>query len=99
MNYVAIFSDDALKELSESWLQYENTLPGLGDRFKHEVFNKIYKIENDPSKELQRKPPYREAMVNTFPFLIIYRIDEMNKMVFISSIFHTRRNPKKKYRK
>ena len=99
MRYTSVFSETALNELSEFWLWYEYKVFGLGDRFKEAVFNKLNEIEIDPTKELQRKYPYREAIVKVFPYLIVYRIDEENKQIFIQSIFHTRRNPRKKYRK
>jgi len=45
----------------------------------------------------ERRKGFRETKINVFPYLIIYRIQKRKKIVAISSIFHTSRNPKKKY--
>jgi hypothetical protein len=41
---------------------------------------------------------YKEAPVPTFPFLLIYRISKKSNLIRVVSVFHTSRNPKKKYR-
>ncbi|MBS1935209.1 MAG: type II toxin-antitoxin system RelE/ParE family toxin, partial [Bacteroidetes bacterium] len=42
---------------------------------------------------------YREAILSIFPFIVIYRINKKKKIVFIISVFHSKRNPKRKYLK
>jgi plasmid stabilization system protein ParE len=98
MSYTSILSERAHRELSNAWKWYEKRQPGLGDRFKEIVFKKLKVLEKDPSKGMQRKSPYREAVIKVFSYLIIYRIEIKSKQIFVQSIFHTRRNPKKKYR-
>ena len=97
MVYTSILSERALKELREAWEWYEDKLPGLGDRFKEAIFNKIEQIEVTPFKGVQRTNLYRESIVKVFPYLIIYRVETKKKEIFVHSIFHTRRNPRKKY--
>jgi len=98
MTWVAVLSERAQRELVESWAWYEDKQLGLGDRFKDAVFKKLRQLEEDHARGLQRNPVYREAIIKTFPFLIIYRVEKKSCQIFIQSIFHTRRNPKKKYR-
>jgi plasmid stabilization system protein ParE len=95
--YSAIFSSRAQQEIAESWDWYEDRQPGLGDRFLNEIVQHIRKIEQTPNRYPTRFKLYRETPVAVFPFLIIYRINEKKKIVRIVSIFHTSRNPKKKY--
>ena len=97
MRWVAILSERAKRELIDSREWYEDKQIGLGDRFMNEVFTKLRNLEEDPTKGLRRNKLYYEAIVKTFPFLIIYRIEPDSKELFVQSIFHTRRNPKKKY--
>lgn len=97
MSYVSVLSERAHKELITAWGWYEERQSGLGDRFKDAVFKKLRQVEIDPVKGLQRKYPYREIIVKVFPYLIIYRIEQKNKQIFVHSIFHTSRNPNKKY--
>jgi len=98
MSYSAVFSERALKELADSWKWYEDRQYGLGDQFSEAVIETTLQLENDPGKGLKRNKVFSEAIVNNFPFLIIYRTDEAVKIIFIHSIFHTRRNPKGKYK-
>jgi hypothetical protein len=36
----------------------------------------------------------RTAVLNMFPFLVHYTIDERNKTIVVSAVLHTSRNPK-----
>lgn len=98
MNFKSVFSDRALQELADSWTWYEEQQHGLGDRFTDTILKTIQQLEENPAKGLSRSKIYKEAIVRTFPFLVIYRIDTQEKTIFIHSIFHSNRNPKKKYR-
>ncbi len=42
---------------------------------------------------------FREAKVEFFPYLIVYKIKKRTKEIYISSIYHTKKHPRKKYRK
>lgn len=95
--YRTIFSSKAQKEIAESWNWYEDRQLGLGDRFLKEITNNIRKIEQTPIRFPVRFKSYRETPVPVFPFLIIYRINEKKKIIRIVSVFHTSRNPTKKY--
>ena len=95
--YRTIFSSKAQREIAESWNWYEDRQLGLGDRFLNEITEHIRKIEQTPIKFPIRFKSYRETPVPVFPFLIIYRINEKKKIIRIVSIFHTSRNPTRKY--
>ena len=97
MNYSTIFLMRARKEILEAWGWYEDKQAGLGDRFREELLKRIYEIEQDPERYPQRKAPYRETLVKIFPYIIIYRLNKKKQLVIISSIFHAKRNPQKKY--
>ena len=95
--YRTIFSSKAQREIAESWNWYEDRQLGLGDRFLNEIAEHIRKIEQTPIRFPIRFKSYREESVPVFPFLIIYRINEKKKIIRIVSIFHTSRNPTRKY--
>jgi plasmid stabilization system protein ParE len=86
-------------ELLEAWEWYEDKQVGLGDRFKEQVFKSIVTIEKYPERYPERTKNYREASVKIFPYFLIYRIRKRKKLIAVVSVFHTRRNPRKKYRK
>ena len=95
--YNSIFSSKAEKEIVKSWIWYEDRQRGLGDRFLKEIKARIHTIEKAPDKFPTRFKSYKETQVPVFPFLIIYRINNKKRLIRIVSIFHTSRNPGKKY--
>ena len=97
MSFTSIFLLRAKQELLNAWVWYEERQTGLGDRFKDEIFKHIKQIEQTPDRYRERKKPYRETRIKNFPYLIIYRVEQKKKLIIISSIFHTSRNPRKKY--
>ena len=97
MSYKIEFLSRARKELMEAWEWYDDRWIGLGDRFMREVEKKVQQIEKTPERYAERRKGFRETKINVFPYLIIYRIQKRKKIVAISSIFHTSRNPKRKY--
>lgn len=99
MGYNSILLQRAKKELFEAVAWYDDKQIGLGDRFKNELYKRINAIETHPERYATKSPPYRETRMEVFPYLIIYRIDMPKNIIVITSIFHTSRNPKKKYKK
>jgi hypothetical protein len=84
--------------MAESWEWYEDRQRGLGDRFVKEVILRIGEIEKSPEKYPNRYKLYKETMVEIFPFLLIYKLNKKRSLIRIVSIFHTSRNPRKKYK-
>ncbi|HWD88115.1 MAG TPA: type II toxin-antitoxin system RelE/ParE family toxin [Mucilaginibacter sp.] len=84
-------------EIIEAWEWYEDQRTGLGDQFVAEVEKKIIFIRNNPL-HYPAKGKYREAQIDIFPFLIVYKLDKAQNIIQIISVFHTSRHPKKKYK-
>ncbi|MDR3695526.1 type II toxin-antitoxin system RelE/ParE family toxin [Mucilaginibacter sp.] len=95
MNYTVDLLFKARQEIFDGWKWYEKEPKGLGDRFEDEVFRKIALIAANPLHYPLKKGA-REAVTETFPYLIIYKINESRKLIMILSVFHTSRHPKKK---
>ena len=95
MTYTIELSPKAEKELYEAWLWYESELQGLGDRFQKEFLRKVGLIRNNPL-HYPLKEGLREAMTETFPYLLIYKISEKKAKILIVSVFHMKRHPGKK---
>jgi len=74
MSYSAIFSSRAQKEMAISWNWYEERMPGLGDRFFQEVLTRVSDIERNPDRYPTRYKSYKEVSIDTFPFLILYKL-------------------------
>jgi plasmid stabilization system protein ParE len=95
MSYSVDFFRKARLELFEARVYYEERVPGLGKRFKEEVFRKIDLIKSNPL-HYPLKNGFHEAQTDTFPFLLVYKVVESQKLIVIVSVFHTSRHPKKK---
>jgi plasmid stabilization system protein ParE len=88
------------KDYDEAYEWYEDRQKGLGEQFLKAVRQKIEDIVSHPevysSKSNKR---FREARVDVFPYLIVYKISKRKKEIYISSIHHAKKHPRKKYRK
>ena len=84
----------AKKDILEAAKWYQTKQPGLGKRFTLEVRNKVSFIERNPMACSKKYDNVRTAVLNTFPFLVHYTIDEAKNVIIISAVLHTSRNPK-----
>jgi len=98
MSYILKYSSKAEAEYFDAFDYYEDQSDGLGERFEQSIANKIDQIIKNPDQYSGRRPNYKECWVKDFPFLIVYRILAQKRIIVITSIFHTSRNPQKKYR-
>jgi mRNA-degrading endonuclease RelE of RelBE toxin-antitoxin system len=100
MIYTIIFHKRIGKDYAGAYKWYENQKEGLGEKFLLAVRTKIGEIAVNPQiyGEKGRKG-YREARVDVFPFLIVYRFDTQKQEIFVSSIHHAKKHPKNKYPK
>jgi plasmid stabilization system protein ParE len=92
--YRALILPLARKDIRDSAFWYEHQQPGLGKRFMAEVRDKVHFIQHNPESFNVKYDGVRAAVLTTFPYLIHYSIDNNNKLVIISAVLHTSRNPK-----
>lgn len=94
--YSVIFHPLAEKEFFESFEYYENQISGLGNDFIKTIDKTIDIIRKDPQIFPFKHKKLQEAILKKFPFVIVYKVNEKQKTIFILSVFHTSRNPSKK---
>ncbi len=99
MNYRVELHPLAKQELAESYDWYEERLDGLGLRFINAVQGRFDNIANNPQTFSKKKGKYREVTLQDFPYTIIYEVFEKQKIIFVSCVFHTKRNPRLKYKR
>ena len=97
MAYIVNLSPKAEDEFYAAIEWYEGGQEGVGNRFEREVLKKLLLIRNNPLLYPVKKG-LREAVTNTFPYLIIYKIDEKHQIINVVSVFHTSRHPSRKTR-
>ncbi|HBR11803.1 MAG TPA: plasmid stabilization system [Chryseobacterium sp.] len=91
--YTLEIKEEANLEIIDAYSYYENQQSGLGETFFEQLGLYFKRITENP-KHFEIKNNYREAYIKKFPYLIIYRIEEDNVVVY--SVFSTAQNPKKK---
>lgn len=100
MSYVCRFHPKANEEYAEAYAWYEDKVKGLGERFILAVRKKIAAIANHPQTYSSKgHKDFREAVLDDFPYIIVYKIHKNKNEIFVSSVHHAKRHPKRKYRK
>jgi plasmid stabilization system protein ParE len=91
--YKSVILPLAKEDIREAALWYNKQQIGLGKRFTAEVREKVHFIRQNPKASNIRYKNVRTTVLNFFPFMIHFTIDEKNKTVIISAVLHTSRNP------
>lgn len=95
-NLTALFSLQAENELDIAFDFYDSISSKIGDAFLYQINECIKSILINPETYKIEFEIYRQAVVKKFPFVIIYT--QIDDIIFISSIFHTSKNPNKKFK-
>jgi plasmid stabilization system protein ParE len=83
----------AKKEIREATEWYNQRENGLGQEFIDEIRDLSKFLANQPESYSIRYDDIRTAVVQRFPFMIHYQIDESKKIVLIVAVLHTKRSP------
>ncbi len=94
MKYKVIIEQPVYSEINAAVSYYDELEPGLGKKFFNEISGCIEIIRINPFFQVRYKD-YRFLPVKTFPFVIVFEVDQTKKVVVIWSLFHTSQNPKK----
>ncbi len=92
MKYDIILQEEAIIELRDAFEWYESQKQDLGFLFLKEVEICLEKLSLHPQYYTYINDTYRRIKVKTFPYVIIYETEET--VVFINSVFHSKRKPK-----
>jgi hypothetical protein len=89
------FFDDEVLEVSS---YYFSISPNISRRFDAEINNALDKLEENPFAYFNLNIyPYRRIVLRSFPFAIIYRIED--DLVYVLVLFPLKDDPAKLYRK
>jgi plasmid stabilization system protein ParE len=80
--YEVIIEESAAVEIEEIYFWYEDKLPGLGERFKEDFQDIVYKLSVYPNSYSFITKLHRRATLKTFPYFIIYRVIQLTVIVF-----------------
>ncbi len=91
--YKVIILPLAKEDIKEAALWYNKQQAGLGKRFTAVVREKVHFIRQNPNAVNIRYNTVRTAVLDVFPFMVHYTVDEDKKTIIISAVLHTSRNP------
>ena len=97
MAYQLILLEEADKEYQEAAQWYESNSKDLGFRFIDIIEKKLQIIQEYPERFPKRNGNFRETPVKIFPYIIVYTCYKTEGIRTVNSIFHSSRNPRKKY--
>lgn len=83
----------AIDDLQAAIEWYEGQMVGLGSRFKKQVVKQIDMLKASAGIYSIRYGEVRCVIIEKFPFMIHFTIDDNHKYVDILALFHTSRNP------
>ena len=91
--YKSIILPPAQEDIREAALWYDEKQKGLGKRFISQVREKVHFIKQNPQTGSLRYDNVRTMVLNVFPFMMHYTINENSETIIVSAVLHTSRNP------
>ena len=85
------FRPDAVQDLDNAVLWYENNQKGLGERFLLAVDASIESITRNYNTYPQIYKNFRRKIIKKFPYSIVYCIE--GNTIVVLAVFHSKRNP------
>jgi len=83
----------AKKDIREAASWYESKQDGLGKRFTLHVRNQLNSFKRNPYRFINRYGETRTMVLDVFPFMAHYIINEPQKLIVIAAVLHTSRSP------
>lgn len=94
MHYKVKIEPEALANIQDIIIWYNQQKSGLGERFRKAIISKIDVLNKNPHIYRIRYKQIRCILVKKFPYMIHFYINEEMKKVEILAIISTDRNPK-----
>jgi len=91
--YKAVILPLAKQDIKEAATWYNKKQQGLGKRFTLQVRQKINFLKAEPYAAAIRYDNVRTAVLDVFPYMAHYIVDESIKSIIIFAVLHTSRNP------
>ena len=95
--YQLIIRQTATEKAKDAFDWYEEQQLGLGNPFLDELRSCYEKIKTSPASYTKIKKNFRHILLKKFPYIVIYEI--IGNDVVVYAVFHTSRNPQRKFQK
>jgi len=94
MKYKSLTLPTAKEDLREAAKWYNKARPGLGKELVARFRERLADLRTNPLTCQIRYSEVHTALVEQFPYMIHYYVDQQNKTIVVISILSTSRNPK-----
>lgn len=91
--YKSVILPLAKQDIKEAAGWYNERQPGLGKRFAEHLKKTVYYIRQNPKAIAIRYDDTRTILIDTFPYLIHFSIDDDKHIIIISAVLSTFRDP------
>lgn len=87
----------AAKEYLEGIFWYKEQSIQAAENFIQSVNQAFSKIEENPERYRNSYKNFHEIKTRKYPYAIVYFIDKEKNQIVITTVFHQKKNPKKKF--
>jgi len=94
MKYKSVTLLAAKEDLREAAKWYNQAQPGLGKELVARFRVRLSELRTNPLTCQIRYSEVHTALVEQFPYMIHYYVDQQNKTIVVISILHTSQDPK-----
>jgi plasmid stabilization system protein ParE len=93
MNYKSVVLPTAKDDLRKAAKWYSQQHPGFGKELVERVRQRMKELESNPFTCQVRYSQVHTALLEQFPYMIHYFVDQQNKIIVDISILHTSQDP------
>jgi plasmid stabilization system protein ParE len=91
MNLPLVFGPQVQHDVDSAYEWYEKERPGLGERLLAAIRVNLARVQTDPHHFAVIYRRVRAALVETFPYVVYFRIERTR--LFVLAILHGHRDP------
>lgn len=91
--YKTILLPLARQDIKDAAQWYNEQAHGLGKKFTAAVRKTVRFIQKNPTSVALRYDDTRTALLDTFPYMVHFSINENKKRIIISAVLSTHRDP------
>ena len=92
--YKSVILPIAKQDIKEAAIWYNEQQPGLGKRFTTHVRKKMNHIRQNPNAIAVRYDDVKTALVDIFPYLIHFTVNDEKQVITVLAVLHTARDTK-----
>ena len=91
--YKSVILPLAKKDIQDAAKWYNEQQGGLGKRFITQIRKAVHFIRQNNKATVVRYENVHTALLNKFPYMIHFTVDDHQKLIIIVAVLHTSRNP------